>query len=213
MIGAEATGPGGPPASLGSNARPGSDTPPAPVTTLRGAGVDVDVRRVLPFVAAVCSAALVVAVVALTVAGLQKNDQIDRLHRNGVVVEATVTGCTGLIGGSGSNLVGYDCRASFTLDGHRYDESFAGDATPTPGSRFRAVAVPGDPALVATVAAVAAEHPSWRVFILPALLFVALVSAILGVLWFRAGRRRPAPGDRGPGERTATGRADRRRAE
>jgi hypothetical protein len=192
MISTEPTAREGSPHRPQPNGPTRQSDPTGPLTTLRGAGVDVDVRRVLPFVVGACLVALATAVVTLTVAGLQKNDQINRLHRHGVVVDATVSGCIGLMGGSGSNLVGYDCRASFTLDGHHYDEPFAGNATPAPGSRFRAVTVPGDPALLATVTAVAGERASWRVFVLPAVLFVVLLLVIVTLLWLRARRRRAA---------------------
>jgi hypothetical protein len=168
---------------------PGRRPPDGSVMTLRGAGVDVNVRRVIPYVIGACLVALTVAIVAFTVAGIQKNDQANSLRHHGVVVEATVSGCIGLMGGSGSNLAGYACRASFTLDGHRYDESLAGNPTPVTGSKFRAVTVPGDPALLATVAAVAGEQASWRVFIVPAILLIVLALTIVALLSFRARRR------------------------
>ena len=150
-----------------------------------------NVRRIVPYLVGACLVALVVAIVALTVAGVEKNDQVNQLRHHGVVVEATVAGCIGLMGGSGSNLAGYSCRASFTLDGHRYDESLAGNPTPVTGTKFRAVTVPGDPALLATVAAVAGEQASWRVFILPGVLLIVLALTTVALL-LRRGRRRKA---------------------
>jgi hypothetical protein len=160
-----------------------------PVTTLRGAGVDVDVRRVAWVAVGACLLALAVTSVALFVAGAQRNAQIDRFHQHGVVVDATVSGCIGLMGGSGSNLAGYDCRATFTLGGHRYNEELVGTTTPSIGARVRAVTVPGDPALLATVATVSGEQASGRVFILPTALLLALASAIVAVLLVRRRRR------------------------
>jgi hypothetical protein len=157
--------------------------------TLRGAGVDVDVRRVAWVVVGACLLALVVSSVVLFVAGAQRNAQINRFHQHGVVVDATVSGCIGLMGGSGSNLVGYDCRATFTLDGHRYDEALAGDTTPVTGAKFRAVTVPGDPALLATVATVSGEQASWRVFILPTVLLALALAIGALLLLLRRGRR------------------------
>jgi hypothetical protein len=146
-----------------------------PITTLRGAGVDVDARRVGRAVGCLCLIALAVLVVILFLAGAQKNAQIARLRQRGVPVEVTVTGCLGLMGGSGSNLVGYQCRGTLTLDGHRYNEAIPGDALHRPGTLLRAVTVPGDPALLSTTGALATEHPSWRVFIVPTMLLVILV--------------------------------------
>jgi hypothetical protein len=161
-----------------------------PATTLRGAGVDVDVRRVAWVLVGAGLLALVVTSVVLFVAGAERNAQIDQFHQHGVVVDATVSGCIGLMGGSGSNLVGYDCRATFTLDGHHYNEGFAGNTTPLTGAKFRAVTVPGDPALLATVATVASEQASWRVFILPTvLLLLALALALSAALLVRRRRR------------------------
>ncbi len=189
MIMTEPNAPTGPVPDAGDGTA-GGERPGEPVTTLRGAGVGVDVRRVVPVVIGACLVALAVTTAFLFAAGAQKNEQINRLHHQGVIVDATVSGCIGLMGGSGSNLAGYDCRASFTLGGHRYNEPFVGDATPVAGSRFRAVTVPGDPALFATVATVAGEQASWRVFILPTALLFVLVLAVAVLLLVPVRRRR-----------------------
>jgi hypothetical protein len=86
------------------------------------------------------------------------------------------------MGGSGSNAIGYSCRGSFTLAGHRYNEAIPGTTARTLGSRFRAVAVPGDPALLSPVGTVAAEHASAKVFILPAILLAVLALLIGGLV-------------------------------
>jgi hypothetical protein len=122
--------------------------------------------------------ALAVLVVVLYVAGFQKNAQITRLRRHGVPVEVTVSGCLGLMGGSGSNLAGYDCRGTFTIDGHRYNEAIPGNTFHRPGATLRAVTVPDDPALLSTVRALATEHPSQSVFILPTILLVVLAFGV-----------------------------------
>src|SRR5271169_5343066 len=57
----------------------GAGEPAGRVSPLRGAGVDVDVRRLGRVVAATCLLALGVLVVVLSVAGAQKNAQISRL--------------------------------------------------------------------------------------------------------------------------------------
>ena len=85
------------------------------------------------------------ASVALYVAGARKNAQIADLRQHGVPVEVTITGCQGLLGGSGSNAAGYACRGTFTLDGRRDDEALPGNTLLSPGTKVRAVAVPGDP--------------------------------------------------------------------
>lgn len=168
------------------------DSPDGPLTNLRGAGVDVDIRRVGQVVIGICLVGVAVLGVILLVAGFQKNAQITSLRQNGVPVEIKVTGCMGLLGGSGSNAAGYDCRGSFTLDGQSYTENLPGNNLLIPGTTLRGISVPGDPALVSTPSAVAAEHPSWTVFAVPVILLV-LVAAILGVLFVRRRRARGAP--------------------
>jgi hypothetical protein len=168
------------------------DSSEGPVTTLRGAGVDVDIRRVAPVAIGICLAGVAVLAVILLVSGFHKNAQIANLRQHGVPVEMKVTGCIGLMGGSGSNLAGYQCRAAFTLDGQTSTENIPGSNFLATGSTHQGVAVPGDPALVSTPSAVAAEHASWRVFLIPAILLVVLVG-ILEALFLRQRRVRAAP--------------------
>jgi hypothetical protein len=168
---------------------PNSATPEDTRTTLRGAGVDVDVRRVGRVFVALCLVALAVLAVVLFVVGVHKNSQINRLRQHGVAVQVTVSGCLGLLGGSGSNAAGYACRGTFTLGGHRYNESIPGNSLRRPGSKVRAVAVSGDPPLLSTARAVATERASANVFIVPTILLVVLV-LLLGVLVLRQRKRR-----------------------
>jgi len=158
------------------------------VAPLRGAGVQIDGRRVAAVLVGIVLVTLAVLVVVFTVVGLDKNHQIDQLRNHGVPVDVTVTSCQGLLGGSGSNAAGYACRGTYTLGGHRYNEQLPGTALHAPGTVIRAVAVPGDPALVSPVSVVDSEHASATVFILPAVLFVLLV-AVLAVVLLR--RRKP----------------------
>jgi len=152
--------------------------------------VEVDVRLVGRIVLAVCLVALAVVAVALFVAGVDKNDQITRLRQHGVAVGVTVTGCLGLLGGSGSNAAGYECKGTFTLAGHRYHEDIPGNTIRTPGSTIRAVAVPGNPPLLSTARAVATDRPSWHVFAVPTILIVVDVLAV-GALVVRRRRIHP----------------------
>jgi hypothetical protein len=160
------------------------------VGALRGAGVGtVDAKRVGMVVVGMGIVALAVLVVVFFVAGVHKNDQITRLHQHGVPVTITVTGCLGQLGGSGSNAAGYACHGTFSLDGHRYTESIPGNTLRSPGTTLDGVALPGDPALVTTTGALATEHPSANVFVLPiVLLGVLVVSVVALVLWRRRAR-------------------------
>ena len=130
------------------------------VGQLRGAGVAVDRRRVGQVVIGIVLATLAILAIVFTVVGVHTNQQDDRLHRDGVPVTFTVTGCLGLLGGSGSNAAGYSCHGMYTLDGRRYSEQLPGDSFHRPGSTVAAIAVPGDPALVSPASIVATEHSS-----------------------------------------------------
>jgi hypothetical protein len=158
-----------------------------PLSTLRGAGVRFDVHQIRRVASALCIVTLSVLIVVFVLAGIHRNNQVSTLHHHGVPVTVTVTGCTGQLGGSGSNTAGYTCRGAFVLGGRHYNETLPGNTFLDPGSRLRAVAVPSDPALVATVRAVSMEHTSWRVFLLPAILLVILVVVVGLVL--RVARR------------------------
>jgi len=161
---------------------------------LRGAGVQVDVRRLGRIVTGAAVLTLAVLGVVFTVVGIDKNAQIDRLQHHGVRVAFSVTACLGLLGGSGTNAAGYTCRGTYMLSGHTYAERLPGTALHTPGSVVRAIAVPGDPALVSPVSIVEGEHTSATVFVLPAILLMVLL--LLGGALVRRRRRPP---DRHPG--------------
>jgi hypothetical protein len=154
---------------------PDSPAPDRPISTLRGAGVNFDARRIGQVVGGLVAATLVVLIVVFTVAGAQKNSQITRLHQHGVAVEVTSTGCLGLLGGSGSNGAGYSCRGRYTFAGRTYTQTIPGNKLYAPGSTLKAIIVPGDPSLMSPVGIVANERSSGRVYLLPAILLFGLV--------------------------------------
>ena len=172
----------GRPAGIGPVSNGKTPTSAEPIMPLRGAGVDVDVRRVGRVLAGLCLLALAVLVFVLFIAGAQKNAQITRLHQHGVAVEVTVSSCIGLMGGSGSNIAGYSCRGTFTAGGHLYNDAIPGNTLYRPGARLAAITASGDPGLLSTPRALAAEHASWRVFILPTILLVVLVLLVAAVV-------------------------------
>ncbi len=163
------------------------------IAPLRGAGVQIDGRRVAAAVLGIVLVTLAVLAVVFTVVGYDKNHQIDELRNHGVAVSVTVTSCQGLLGGSGSNGAGYACRGTYRLDGNRYNEQLPGTALHAPGTVVHALAVPGDPALVSPVSVIDAEHSSASVYVLPAV-FLVLFLAILAVVLLQR-RRKPAGGD------------------
>lgn len=166
----------------------------APVSTLRGAAVEVDARRAARVVLAVCLVGLAVAAALLFVAGARKNAQVADLRAHGVPVTVTSTGCTGLLGGSGSNPVGYSCTGAFTFDGQRHVVAIPGDKLHGPGTTFRAVVAPDDPGLVSTPEVLAGEHASAGVYVVPAILSAVLAVALSGLGWARRRRRRKPAG-------------------
>jgi len=168
---------------------PPGDQSTEPVGTLRGAGVGVDAARAGRVVVVGILVALGALALVFFVAGFEKNAQITRLHQHGVPVVVTVTGCTGLLGGSGSNPDGYACRGTFSVDGHRYTEAIPGTALYPPGATLRALTVASDPALVTPVRMAAGEHPSPDVYVLPAVLTVVLVLGAAALLVRRRRRR------------------------
>ncbi len=140
----------GPAAQISQSADP-DDT--GRVAPLRGASVQLNVRRLLQVTIGLVMGTLVVLVVVLTVAAIHSNEQIDELHDHGVPVTTTVNGCLGLLGGSGTNPEGYSCHGTYVLNGHRYTQSLPASGYMHPGTHVAAVAVPSDPALVSTAAA------------------------------------------------------------
>lgn len=145
-------------------------TEDAPVSTLRGATVSVDGRRVAQVAVGLTLATLAVLGVVFVVVGINKNGQINELRDQGVPVTYVVSKCLGLLGGSGSNGAGYSCQGSYTIDGRRFFENLPGSAPYAPGDRVKAISVRSDPTLLSTPALVDSERASASVFILPAVL-------------------------------------------
>lgn len=139
---------------------------------------EVDRRRVQHVAAVACALVLAVVSASLFVADARKNAEIDNLRQHGVTVVVTVTGCLGLLGGSGSNAAGYTCRGNFTLDGRRHVVDIPGDVERPPGTTVRAVTVASDPGLLETVSQLSTEHVSTKVFVLPSVLVVVLVLSV-----------------------------------
>jgi hypothetical protein len=168
---------------------PAVAAPEEPVSTLRGASARVDGHTAAVVALGLVVTTLVVLVIVFVIVGVDKNRQINELRGQGVPVTFKVTSCQGLLGGSGSNAGGYACRGTYHLEGHSYDEPLPGTAFFAPGTTVHAVAVPSDPGLVSPVRIVQSEHASWRVYILPAILFAALV-LIVGAIVLRRRTRR-----------------------
>ena len=164
-----------------------------PVATLRGATVDVDIRRTGQVVVAVALLGLTVIGVILLIAGIRSNDQANALRHRGVPVTVTVTGCLELMGGTGSQGAGYSCTGTYALDGRQYRQEIPGITFHAVGSSVAGVADPGDPKLLSTPAQLAHQHASWRVFLLPAILLL-VVAVVTGLLLLRRSKSARAQG-------------------
>lgn len=158
--------------------------PEKALTTLRGASVAVDPRRATQVAVAMGMATLAVLVVVFFVVGAHKNNQITSLEQHGVTVQDTITGCVGLLGGSGSNPVGYRCWGTFTIDGHRYTKDIPGTVLRPVGSKVSVIADSAIPGLITTASELDGEHASDGVYIVPTLLLGAFV-ILAGVLIVR----------------------------
>ncbi len=159
------------------------------MSTLRGASVAVDARRVRRVALGLALVALAVTAVSLVVAAVERNADVTRLRQSSVPVEMTVGGCRGLLGGSGTNPVGYSCWGSFVLHGRTYHEGIPGDSLFAPGAQIGMLVVPSDPSVISTPAALARERPSARVFVVPSLFLGLLVGALAASLIRRRGRQ------------------------
>ncbi len=163
-----------------------------PIGTLRGAGVNVDTRRAARVAGLAGLIAIAVVAVVLFVAGYQKNAQISSLQTHGIAVEAKVSGCIGLLGGSGSNAAGYNCTATYEYGGQHYAEGIPGtEQLLATGSTIKGIVASDDPALFSTPAALAGEHTSARVYVVPAVL--AALFVVLSAVWLVMWRRGRSP--------------------
>jgi hypothetical protein len=157
-----------------------------PVSTLRGPSVgQVNVRRIGQILALIGLVTLVVLVVVFALAGAHRNSQISNLRTNGVTVDMKVSGCLVQIGGTGSNPAGYRCQGTLAVNGHRYTEPIPGLTHYAEGQVIHVVVVPTDPALLATVHDLSREHTSASVYVLPIILFLALVLLFVGLVFER----------------------------
>jgi hypothetical protein len=195
MIAPESNHPPGPGGSAeGAAGRDEADD--GPVDSYRGGTVNVDIRKAGQVVGAVCLVALTVLGVILLVAAINNNNQIDNLKDNGVPVAVKVTGCLGLIGGTGQSAAGFSCTGTYTLDGAQYHQNIPGLAFHTPGTTIRGVVVPSDPKLLSTPEQLARQQASWTAFIIPGLLLIVVV-AVLVIMFLRRSRRSTPSGPDG----------------
>jgi hypothetical protein len=175
--------------------------PSSSLASPRGAKVEADPHSVVRVLAGIGLAGMLVASLALFVAGARHNAQVSELQHHGIPVDITVTGCLGLLGGSGSNAAGYACNGTYTLGGRRYYAHLPGSFLRAPGTELAGVASRFDPRLVATRTALAGQRPSARVYLLPSVLAALIAITLACAGWRRATRRRSSPMARAGGTR------------
>ncbi len=160
-----------------------------PIDNYRGGTVNVDRRKAAQVVVGVSLVALTVLGLILLIAAISNNNQIDSLKNNGVPVDVKVTGCLGLIGGTGQSVAGFSCTGTYSVNGTLYHQNIPGLAFHKPGTTIRGVVVPSDPKLLSTPDQLARQQASWTAFIIPGLLLLVVVIVLLIVFLRRRERR------------------------
>jgi hypothetical protein len=152
---------------------------------------EVDPRRVFWVVAAVVLLGLVGSTVALTISAGRQDARLHRLHHDGVPVQATASGCVGISSGVGMGIEYWECRGTYTLGGHTYNQVIRGSrAHLENGQKVQAIAVPGEPDLLSTVDAAGQKYSPWTAYVTPIILGAVTVACILGLLVGSKLRRR-----------------------
>jgi hypothetical protein len=144
---------------------------------IRGAAVShLEWRRLRRALISIALTVLAVVAVILTIDAARSGLLIRRLDARGQTVQVTVTGCLGLASGTGITPVGYTCRGTFTLLGHRYNNVIHGTSSLHPvGQTLSGITDPQSPGPVFTVESVRAAPSLERRFIVPAALFALLL--------------------------------------
>lgn len=162
-----------------------------------GGGVQMNPRRLAGILVWLTVAVLVGVAGYLAATAAQQDSRLALLRRHGVPVLATVTGCRGISSGVGMGIEYWQCRGSFVLSGHAYEEYIGGNrALLDQGTRVAAVVVPGQPELLSTAAWVRKGRSSTAEYTVAACLGAAGVALAAGRAAAVRRRRsgRPAPG-------------------
>jgi hypothetical protein len=159
----------------------------------RGEERPANVRRLGEVVVAIVAVALLALSATFFATGAQHNATLSDIEHHGVRVTVTVTSCTGLLGGSGSNGAGYTCKGSFTLDHERYESALPDNAAHGAGDKVVDVTPADNPGHLSTLSAWRTDRPSARVYIPPIVLGVAGLLAAALLVRSVVRRRRSAP--------------------
>ena len=150
---------------------------------IRGARAGVDGRLAVRLMTAAVGLALATLTIVLAVQAGRENSRLNRLHRDGIPVTATVSSCVAIASGTGITESGYRCQATYVVNGRSYSAVLGGtDALYSVGDTVPALADRTEPNNLATSDSVARTHASWTAFIPAAIallagaLFAALVA-------------------------------------
>jgi hypothetical protein len=172
------------------SATPAGSTPGDAGYIRGGGGVDINTGRLVRLLAALSAAVLIALTVGTAVSTASQNSRDDKFRTEGIPVDVTVTGCTGISSGIAQAVQYYQCRGTYTLDGQHYNEVIGGVRSQLPeGQTVHAVTAQGDPALVSTTGAT--QKGSYTTSIVLGVLAVLLIGGLL------LRPRRRAPSDSG----------------
>jgi len=133
---------------------------------------------------------LVVCVVGIT--SMNNASRIERLRTHGISVEARITNCSGLIGGSGSNSAGYTCTASYRIGTETFHSVVGGLSTFQPtGTSTSVVADPNNHGAIELASVAKSDQFSITSVILPAVLALLFFGDVAWQILRR--RRRKIP--------------------
>jgi hypothetical protein len=154
---------------------------------VRGGGAGSNGPRMIQLFLGACFLTLAALVITLVVQAAGENARADGLHRHGVPVTATVTGCLGVASGTGITVAAFDCKATFVQAGRTHTEVLRGStALLQTGATISAVVAPGDPGSLSTVAAAAqaGDRSPWARYTAAGITLVVLVGFGVAV-WMR----------------------------
>ena len=159
------------------------------VASLRGATSTGGPRRNWLIAGSALLVLAAVAVAASAISAGRDNARIDRLKAHGIAVTVTVSACRGNLGGSGSNVVDYTCHGTYRVGSVTYHEVIASMSRSRPGgTAVEGVVDPSQHSYVVLASALEGTSSSPTVFVIPALLAIALLAVALALL--RLVRRR-----------------------
>ena len=159
-----------------------------------GGGVQMNPRRLAGILVWLAVAVLVGVAAYLAATAARQDSRLALLRRQGVPVVATVTGCRGISSGVGMGIEYWQCRGSFVISGHTYEEYIGGSrALLEQGTRVAAVVVPGRPELLSSAAWVRRDRSSTAEYaVAGALAAVACMLSAGRVVLVRRRRQGPA---------------------